>query len=130
MSSLDMASPSRSQAGSHRPVTVDPDCDRRRRRTILRRAAAREGLDDDHAAAAAGARMREYLRLVGIDARGIIGLARFRRHVEQLTGSRDVLGAGAVGEETVVADAMEALGQHVHQEAADEYGVCSAATRV
>jgi hypothetical protein len=43
------------------------------------------------------------------------------RHVEELTGSRHVLDERTVGEQTVVADAMEARGQHVHQEATDEY---------
>src|SRR5262249_60603642 len=40
--------------------------------------------------------------------------------VEQLTRLRDVVGASAVGEEAVVADAMEAAGQDVDQEAADK----------
>ena len=49
-----------------------------------------------------------------------VGFALCRRHVEQLAGSGDVVGAPAIGEETVVADAMEAAGQHVDEEAADE----------
>ena len=51
-----------------------------------------------------------------------VGLASlwWLRHVEQLARSRDVLSSPAVGEETVVADAMEAAGQDVDQEAADE----------
>jgi hypothetical protein len=39
---------------------------------------------------------------------------------EQRAGRRDALGAVGAGEEPVVADAMEALGQHVQQEAPDE----------
>ena len=35
-------------------------------------------------------------------------------------GRRDVLGAVGVGKEPLVADAVEALGQHVQQKAADD----------
>jgi hypothetical protein len=42
------------------------------------------------------------------------------RHGEQLAGARDVGGAVAVGEQPVVTDAMQALGQHMHEEAPDE----------
>jgi len=44
------------------------------------------------------------------------------RHVERLPRSRDVLGAPAVGEETVVPDAVETVGQDVDQKAAVEAG--------
>src|SRR6266478_5002667 len=40
--------------------------------------------------------------------------------MEQCAGCRDVLSAVGVGKEPIVADAVEALGQHVHQEAPDE----------
>ena len=40
--------------------------------------------------------------------------------VQQGPGLGEVGGAIAVGEKTIMADAMEALGEHVHQEAADE----------
>src|SRR5438105_1599918 len=63
--------------------------------------------------------MREYLWLAVAEV-GITGLIGWRRHVEQLPGSRDVLGASAVGEETVVADAVETVGQDMDEEAADE----------
>jgi hypothetical protein len=82
-----------------------------------RRAAAREGVDDDHAASAAGAGLRECSRLPKVETPATQGF----RHVEELTGSRHVLDERTVGEQTVVADAMEARGQHVHQEATDEY---------
>ena len=39
---------------------------------------------------------------------------------EQLASACDVGGAVAVGEQAIVSDAMEALGQHVDQEATDE----------
>jgi hypothetical protein len=42
------------------------------------------------------------------------------RRVEQLAHPPDVLDAGSVGEEAVVADAMEPARQDVDQEAADE----------
>src|SRR5258708_40149553 len=41
---------------------------------------------------------------------------------EQLGGTSDSLGGGLAGEQTVVADAMKALWQYMHQEAADELG--------
>src|SRR5204862_8204953 len=83
-------------------------------------ATALEGLDDDHAAAAARARVREGLRFVVVDVASIAGLALCRRHVEEPARSRNVLGAAAVGQETVVADAMESVGQYVNEEATDE----------
>ena len=84
---------------------------------VPRRGAALEGLDDDHAAAAARAWERVHRRLVGA---GVAGLALRRRDAEQLAGAGDVLGAPAVGEQAVVADAVEAVGQDVDEEAADE----------
>ena len=43
------------------------------------------------------------------------------RHSEQLASTSDIGGAVfAVGEQPVVTDAMQALGQHMDQEAADE----------
>ena len=41
------------------------------------------------------------------------------RH-KQFAGAGDVLGALAAGEEAIVADAVKACGQHVHEKAADE----------
>src|SRR5260221_14085334 len=79
-----------------------------------------EGLDDDHAAAATGTGMRERLRLT---VSGAVGITRFilcRGDVGQVTRSRDVLGAAAVGEETVMADAREAAGRQVGAGGADE----------
>ena len=43
---------------------------------------------------------------------------------EQLAGACDVVGAGGLGEQAVVADAVEALGQDVDEEAADELFCC------
>src|SRR5439155_21597269 len=58
----------------------------------------------------AGARTRQCAGLIGLS-----GL-----HGEQLARLGDALGTIAVGEQTVVADAMEAFRQHVHEEAPDE----------
>ncbi len=45
-----------------------------------------------------------------------------RLHGEQLTGPGEVPGAPAVGEEAVMADAVETRGQDMEEEAADEFG--------
>ena len=64
-----------------------------------------EDLYDDHGAAAAGARMLWCLRLVGVAAGSLDDRDREQWHREQLTGSRDVLGTLAAGEQAIVADA-------------------------
>ena len=86
------------------------------------RCTAREDLDDDHATAAAWTR-----RLAGIDSG--TGRLTFRLCIsEQLTGACDVVGAGAAGEQAVVADAVEAVRQNVDQEFADDLLVASVMT--
>ena len=78
------------------------------------RTTALEDLDDDHTTAAAWTS-----RLNGIDGgRGRLAL-RFCNG-EQLTRASDVVGASVFGEQAVVTDAVEAFGQHVDEEAADE----------
>src|SRR4029453_11829719 len=82
---------------------------------MARRRAAREGLDDDHAAAATWT-----CRLILIRS---IGIGRFALRLwpsEQFAGARDVVGAGGLGQQAVVADAVEALGQDVNEESAGE----------
>lgn len=64
--------------------------------------------------------MRERLRPAVSDAVGLRRLPLRRRHIEQLTRAGDVVGAAAIGEETIVADAMESGGQDVDEEAANE----------
>jgi hypothetical protein len=64
--------------------------------------------------------VREWLRLTVARAVSITGRILWCRYVEQLTRSGDVLGAPAVGEETVVSDAVETVRQDVDEEAADE----------
>src|SRR5262249_44574186 len=86
------------------------------------RAAAREGLDDDHAATATRARLRDRRRRIWFGGLCIAGLGLWARCMEQLTSPRDVAGAGGSGEEAVVADTVEAVGQDVKEETADELG--------
>src|SRR4051794_1970967 len=75
-----------------------------------------KALDDDEAATAARAGGR-WWRVVG----GLgDGLIRGRGRGEQGPDPGDVGGPRSAGEEAVVADAMEAVGQDVKQEAADE----------
>jgi hypothetical protein len=78
-----------------------------------------ESLDGAHAAAAAWAGMLwrfGLFGLFGLYRGGLDGVDRDERHCEQ----RDVVGAGRAGEQAVVTDAVEALWQDLHQEAADE----------
>ncbi len=82
-------------------------------------AAARESLDDDHAAAAARTWTRQHARLVDCGV-GCVGLFWARRHGKQLARVRDVCSSVGVTEQPIMSDAVEALRQHVDQEAADE----------
>src|SRR5258708_10306486 len=89
---------------------------------MTRLAAGLESLDDEHAAAAARARLRERLGWIGL-----VCLLSFCRsigrgwgQVEGLAHRGDGFGAIAAGEQAVVADAMEALGQGVDEETAGE----------
>ena len=84
------------------------------------RVATREGLEDDHAAAAAGAARPRVRRRGGI---GIVCATAVRlrlRHGEQGAGTHEVRLAAGAGEKAVMANAMEALGQHVEQKTPDE----------
>src|SRR5206468_3331762 len=81
--------------------------------------AAIEGLDDDHAAAAARAWEQGRWRLVGTRV-SVAGLVLRRLDAEQVADAGEVLGAPAIGEQAVVADAVEAAGQDVDEEATDE----------
>ena len=64
--------------------------------------------------------MRTRLRFTVTDAVGITGRFLWLWNAEQLPRSCDVVGAPAIGEETVVTDAVEPVGQDMDQEAADE----------
>ena len=78
------------------------------------RCTALEHLDDDHATAAAWTS-----RLTGIDG-GSGGLAFRFCSAEQLTRACDAVSASVLGEQAVMADAVQAFWQHVDEEAADE----------
>ena len=64
--------------------------------------------------------MGECLRLTVLGAVGITGRFLRCRHVKQPARSRDVFRAPAIGEEAVVSNAVETVGQEVDQNAADE----------
>ncbi len=86
---------------------------------LLRFLSRLEGFDDDHAAAAAGARIGACRWFAGlVDGLVVVGCGRW--HGEQLARPRNIGGAIGVGEQAVVADAMEAFWEHVHQETTDE----------
>src|SRR5260370_30509274 len=51
---------------------------------------------------------------------GLDSVDRDEWNCEQLTDACNILGASWAGQQTVVTDAVEALRQHMHQEAADE----------
>src|SRR5437660_5564205 len=79
-----------------------------------------EGLDDDHTPAAARTSVP---LVVVVTIFGAVALAARRRRVgyaEQPAGQCDIACPVAVGEEAIVADAMEPVGQDVDEEAADE----------
>src|SRR5260221_9771753 len=93
---------------------IVPHC----RRPVGRLAAGIEGLDDEHAAATARARLGEWLRRRRIDFDRGFGCRRCQS--QEFAHLRDRLGAVRAGEQAVVADAMEAFGQYVDEEAAGE----------
>src|SRR5580704_11724081 len=91
--------------------------------SMLGLAARSEGLADEHAATPTGARLLQGARLIGfirLGWRAALRLCSARRHGEQLAGAGNIVGATAAGKQTIMSDAMEPLGQHVHQETADE----------
>src|SRR5260370_26162099 len=83
---------------------------------------ALEGLDDDHASAATGARRPMLRHSTGGASLVVLCWRLPRRHRcgDQFPGTRNAGLAGSGGEEAVVTDAMEPLGQDVEQEAPDE----------
>ena len=87
-----------------------------RGRPVTLLAAGLKSLDDEHAAAAARARVCERLCRIGLA--DLLG----RRWVEvqEFTHGLNGLDAIAASKQAVVTDAVEALGQDVDEEAADE----------
>ena len=79
-------------------------------------AAGIEGVDNHHTAAAMRAGVRE--RLPGIGAARLLG--RRWGQVQEFTHGFDRFGAIGAGEQAVVTDAVETLGEDVAEEAADE----------
>ena len=75
---------------------------------------ALENLDDDHAAATAWAGWTSVLRF------GWCCCLRRRRHRQKFSGTREICVAPATGEQSVMADAVEALWQDVQEKASDE----------
>src|ERR1700748_1753042 len=74
-------------------------------------AAGFEGLDNDHAPAAARTSVP---RLVFVSTRGVIALAARRGWVgcaEEPAGQCDIGGSAGIGEEAIMADAVNALGR-------------------
>jgi hypothetical protein len=67
--------------------------------------------------------MSAYMRKYDIDigGLGIDGIGRSERCIEKRAAEIELLGAMAVGEQAIVANAMEAVRQDVKQEAADEF---------
>src|SRR3954471_15901586 len=97
-------------------------------RRTARCAAPLEELDDDHATAAAGT-WRATLGCGAVRISGAVCLScvvrcrrlcRRLRGGDQLPGSCDIGLAAAAGEQPIVADAVEPLGQDVKQETPDE----------
>ena len=95
---------------------------------MVRGRAGLEALDDDHAAAAAGAAVLWHLCFLGIAAGCFDGIEGNYGQCEQLAGAGNVLGTCAAGEQAIVADAVEACGEHVDEEAADELVVREASS--
>ena len=85
-----------------------------------RLAAGCEHLDHDHAGAATRAWAGRQAWRIRRDIRLLLWVGGRLGGIEERAGRRDVVGAVGVGEEPVVADAVEASGQHVQQKAPDE----------
>ena len=81
---------------------------------------ALEGLDNDHPSTATRAWLGEALRLVIVGGIGSFVLTVLNTDTKQLPQSRQVFGARRIGEQTVMANAMESQGQDMDEEAADE----------
>src|SRR5882757_5951448 len=90
------------------------------RRPPPRLAAAREHFDDDHASATAWARAGQHPWRVRLAILRLLRIGGRLGDTKESASRSDVVSAVGVGEEPVVADAVEALGQHVQEEAPDE----------
>src|SRR5260370_32573303 len=79
-----------------------------------------EPVYDAHAACTARARMLWCFCLLGLGVGCLDGIDWDEGYCEQFADTCDIAGAGLAGEEAVVADAVEARWQDMHQEAADK----------
>ena len=79
-----------------------------------------EDFDDDHATTAGGTCGFVVLRLIASFASLGIGRRMVVLSRQEPSGQRDVVDPVAVGQQTVMADAVEAFGKDVDQEAPDE----------
>src|SRR6202521_6173992 len=77
-----------------------------------------EGFNDLHAAAAA--RAGRWFVFGGVTI--VVAIHRRRGHAEQASAKCKLVGAMSVGKEAVVANAMEAIRQHMEEKAANELG--------
>jgi hypothetical protein len=78
--------------------------------------ARQEGLDDAHVTAATWAGMLWRFQLFGLSGDSLDGVDRDEPHREQGADTSDVVGTCWAGQQAVVADTVEALGQHMHPE--------------
>src|SRR6202023_3458588 len=90
---------------------MDLDHERCGGRPVIRLASPCERLDDEQAAAAAWAWTRERRQFGCVSRFGIVRDRVRLRNVQQRARFGDVVSAVAVGQEPVVADAMEAFGK-------------------
>ena len=83
-------------------------------------APAFECLDDEHAAAAARAWSRKQRRLARVSGFGVVRGCGGPWSIQRRARLGEIVGATAVSQEPIVANAMKAFRQNVHQKAADE----------
>src|SRR5262249_47520802 len=102
---------------------IDPNWRGGRRRGRLH--ACGEGLDDDQTPATARAGTGQLTRIIG--AWIFLGLLDDWWSAQELAKASDVGGPVAVGKQSIVADAVEPLGEDMEKEAANELMVLAAA---
>src|SRR6516165_2816871 len=86
----------------------------------MRGCAAFEPLNDKHGAATARAGTALRLRLLGAGGGSLDCIDGKDGQREQLAGARDIVRTLTASEQAIVADAMEARWQHMHEEPTDE----------
>ena len=91
-------------------------------------AAGFESLDDDHTRAAARTNIPLFVFVTTVRAIAVSARGSWVWYAEELTGQCDVVGPVGIGEEAVVTDAVEPVGQHMDQEAAGELVTVEALT--